>query len=153
MRRLGFFILALALSLFMYNFCSAAEHGGKEHGGKEHAGTMAKEPQSEDIRKAIADYISEKSKETGTLDILDEKTGQTRKLKFVRVHERVGKTGENYYSCADFIDTQTDETIDVDLDVKHADGTLRVVDVRIHKVDGKERYTYDDKDNRIPVKE
>ena len=30
-------------------------------------------------------------------------------------------------------------------------GALSVVDVRIHKVNGVERYTYDANDNRIPV--
>lgn len=132
----------------MYNVSFSAEHGGKEH-----AGAKAKEPQTEDIRKAMVDYVSQKSQETGTFDLLDEETGKMRNLKLIRVHERVGKTGENYYSCADFTDTQTDETIDVDLDVKHSNSTLKVVDIRIHKVDGKERYTYDEKDNRIPVKE
>ena len=30
--------------------------------------------------------------------------------------------------------------------------SLSVVDVRIHKLNGVERYTYDSQDNRIPVK-
>jgi len=29
--------------------------------------------------------------------------------------------------------------------------TIFVVDTRIHKVDGKPRYTYDENDNRIPL--
>ena len=37
-------------------------------------------------------------------------------------------------------------------DVKNEGGKLSVVDVRIHKINGKPRYTYDKNDNRIPVK-
>ncbi|HAH21202.1 MAG TPA: hypothetical protein DCL49_09910, partial [Candidatus Omnitrophica bacterium] len=99
------------------------------------------------------DYVLEKSKKTGTFDVHDPETGKTRKLSLVRVHERVGKTGEYYYSCADFTDTETGKLLDLDLDVEHKNGKLSVVDVRIHKVNGKERYTYDENDNRIPIME
>ena len=134
----------------------AAEHGGttqKEHGGtaqKEHGGTQA--PSADAIRAAMKNYVTEKSKATGTFDVVDPETGKARKLELLRVHERVGKTGTYYYSCADFKDTETGQPLDLDLDVQDTAGALDVVDVRIHKVDGKERYTYDANDNRIPVK-
>lgn len=129
----------------------AAEHGGKEHGGKEHGGAMVSEPSADQIRAAMSDYVAEESKETGTFDVYDEETGKTRKLSLIRIHERVGKTGDYYYSCADFKDTMSNETLDLDLDVENEDGKLSVKDVRIHKVNGKERYTYDANDNRVPV--
>jgi len=69
----------------------------------------------------------------------------------VRVHERVGKTGELYYSCTDMQDTSTGELLDLDFDVEANDEQLEVVDTRIHKVNGQERYTYDEQDNRIPL--
>ena len=67
------------------------------------------------------------------------------------MHERVGKTGDYYYSCTDMRDTSSRELLDLDFDVEHDNGLLTVVDVRIHKLNGKPRYTYDDKDNRIPL--
>jgi len=129
----------------------AAEHGGKEHGGKEHGGANISEPSADQIRAAMSGYVAEESKKTGTFDFSDKETGKTRKLSLVKVHERVGKTGNYYYSCADFKDTESNEMLDLDLDVASKDGKLSVADVRIHKVSGKERYTYDANDNRILV--
>jgi len=96
-------------------------------------------------------YVMEKSKATGTFDVVDPETDKTRKLELIRVHERVGKTGNYYYSCADFKEAESGQMLDLDLDVEDKGGKLSVVDVRIHKLEGKERYTYDANDNRIPV--
>ena len=153
------FIFAVVFSTLSF----AAEHGGstvgdtgsQEHGGKtqvqEHGGTAVKTPSQDDIRNTMKNYVIGKSQATGTFDIVDPETGKTRKLKLERVHERVGKTGDYYYSCADFKDTESGELLDLDLDVADNKGALNVADVRIHKVNGKERYTYDANDNRIPV--
>ena len=144
----------------------AAEHGGQEHGGatsaptaKEHGGTTQEhggqvaqvEPSAEQIRQAIRDYIAKTEKERGAFAIQDTATGATRTLSLIRVHDRVGKTGELYYSCTDMRDASSGETLDLDFDVDASAGGLNVVDARIHKVNGQPRYTYDDKDNRIPL--
>jgi len=151
----GIFLVAMSqLSL-------AVEHGGKattqEHGGKaatqEHGGTTteAKAPSSDDIRNTMQNYVEEQSKATGIFAVADPVTGTTRQLRLQRVHQRVGKTGNYYYSCADFVDTESGELLDLDLDVRDNNGVLSVADVRIHKVSGQERYTYDANDNRIPI--
>ena len=151
------------------------EHGGKEHAGKEHGGAAttqaapeapvappaaaestpttapAAEPSAEEIRQTIRDYISQIEQEEGSFTIDDEVTGQTRTLKLEGVHDRVGKTGELYYSCTDMRDTASQELLDLDFDVEAFEEGLDVVDVRIHKVNGTARYTYDQDDNRIPV--
>jgi len=159
MRKIFNLIMVLSLMLWSTAIVSAAEHGGtsvpkKEHGGtspKEHGGTSA--PSADAIRAAMKDYVMDKSKATGTFDIVDPETEKTRKLELIRVHERVGKTGDYYYSCVDFKDTESGQMLDLDLDVEDKGGKLNVVAVRIHKEDGKERYTYDENDNRIPLKE
>jgi len=135
---------------------SSKEQGGKEHGGKEHGGeekdaVSKASPTAEDIRRAMNDYVIEQSAKTGTFDVSDPETGNTRRLSLVRIHQRIGKTGDYYYSCADFRDVDSGELLDLDLDVEHKEGKSGVVDVRIHKLNGKERYTYDENDNRIPV--
>jgi len=160
---------------------SAAEHGGKEHAGSSTGVTSPAAPQAapapasssqtspaasqpstasataqtaptaEQIRKAIRDYIAEIETDEGAYTIDDEVTGQVRTLTLERVHDRVGKTGDLYYSCTDMRDTKTNELLDLDFDVESYDGQLEVVGERIHKVNGQPRYTYDDKDNRIPV--
>jgi len=158
MRKIFNLTMVLSLLLWSAAVVSAAEHGGasvekKEHGGtaaKEHGGTSA--PSADAIREAMKDYVMDKSKATGTFDVVDPETGEIRKLELIRVHERVGKTGNYYYSCADFKDTTSGQMLDLDLDVANKDGKLSVVDVRIHKLEGKERYTYDENDNRIPLK-
>lgn len=157
MRKVFNLIMVISLMLWSASFVSAAEHGGsavsKEHGGtaqKEHGGTSA--PSADAIRAAMKDYVMDKSKATGTFDVTDPETGKTRKLELLKVHERVGKTGDYYYSCADFKDTETGQMLDLDLDVEGKGGKLNVVDVRIHKLEGKERYTYDENDNRISLK-
>ena len=158
MQRVFVLILGMVVTLGLSQTVLAAEHGGKEHGGKaagaqEHGGTtQAKAPSNEDIRNAMKSYVEAESKKTGgNFEVLDPDTNETRKLQLIRVHERVGKTGDYYYSCADFRDTVSNETLDMDIDVEHKDGKLAVKDVRIHKVNGKERYTYDANDNRIPA--
>lgn len=148
-------VIALAAGVALWPVAGqAAEHGGKEHGGSavthEHGGQAAAEPSAEQIRQAIRDHIEEITVDEGSFAIEDEQTGQTRTLELVQVHERVGKTGNAYYSCTDMKDTATGELLDLDFDVAREDGGLEVTDVRIHKVNGQERYTYDSNNNRIP---
>ena len=109
------------------------------------------EPKAEQIRQAIRDYIAEIEADEGAYTIDDEVTGQVRTLTLERVHDRVGKTGDLYYSCTDMRDTKTNEQLDLDFDVEAYEGQLEVVGERIHKLNGEARYTYDDKDNRIPI--
>lgn len=161
MRNLFHVVLAVVVMAWAVSMSYAAEHGGKEHGGtatKEHGGAAAKEhggtanvPSADDIRAAMTNYVLDQSRATGTFDVVDPETGKARKLELIRVHERVGKTGDYYYSCADFKDTETGQMLDLDLDVEDKGGKLSVVDVRIHKLEGTERYTYDENDNRIPL--
>lgn len=125
----------------------AAEHGGKEHGGQ----AVKAEPSAEQIRQTIQDHVQGTVQKDGAFVIADPVTGTPRKLDFVRVHERVGKTGALYYSCTDMRDQQTGQLLDLDFDVKTEGEKLEVVDARIHKVGGQARYTYDEHDNRIPV--
>jgi len=139
----------------------AAEHAGKEHAGAthEHAGTpqveapKPVEPTHEEIRMAMQTYALEvTNKNGGFFPIHDDKTGQDRKLTFQRVHERVGKlsTRDGYFSCADFTDQTTEEALDVDFWVTMKEGgQLEVTASEVHKVNGKPRFTYNEKDEKI----
>ena len=162
MKKNQLLVVIACLLLGFNNSALAAEHGGKEHGGTPAAQPVAENPVSttdtqtgtapsdEDIRNAMQNHVMSNLVD-GSFQVLDPQTNKIRNLELVRVHERVGKTGNYYYSCADFKDKDSGESLDLDLDVEDKDGVLKVVDVRIHKVDGKERYTYDENDNRIPV--
>lgn len=158
MKKVFVMILGMLVTLGLSQAVLAVEHGGSEPGDKttgaqEHGGTaQAQTPDNEDIRGAMRSYVEAESQKTGgNFEVFDPGTNKTRKLSLTRVHERVGKTGDYYYSCADFQDVDSGELLDLDLDVEDQNGQLKVVDVRVHKVGGKERYTYDANDNRIPL--
>lgn len=172
----GFVVIGVSGLLGVASSVSAAEHGGQEHGGtttapregsgtaaphaKEHGGTTEEhggqavnaEPSAELIRQTIQSHVQGIAQKQGAFAIKDPVTGTTRNLEFVRVHDRVGKTGSLYYSCTDMRDQQTGELLDLDFDVNATGEQLEVVDQRIHKVAGQARYTYDEHDNRIPVR-
>ena len=159
-RSFGLAVLGVGAVVLWAVAVPAAEHGGKEHGGTAAAPAVPApvspppapiEPTAEQLRSTIHDYVQGIEADEGAFQIEDETTGATRSLTFVRVHERVGKTGDLYYSCTDMRDTQSGELLDLDFDVESSGEGLNVVDVRIHKVNGQARYTYDDQDNRIPL--
>ncbi len=108
-------------------------------------------PSSDELRQTIRDYILSQEERHGAFLILDERGEVNRRLSLVRVHERVGKTGDYYYSCTDMKDLGSGDELDLDFDISDQDGELKVVDIRIHKDNGKARYTYDDNDNMIPL--
>lgn len=167
MRQHGILVVATALGvsglLLWRPPVFAGEHGGKEHGGtatqeqggaapEEHGGhAVEAEPSAEQVRQAIRDHIAFTERKDGVFAIKDDVTGTSRTLQLVRVHERVGKTGDLYYSCTDMRDTSSGELLDLDFDVDATDGQLSVADVRIHKLEGQPRYTYDEHDNRVPL--
>lgn len=110
------------------------------------------EPTAEELRDTIRQYIAQRQSALGSFTLPDPRDqGKLRTLDLVRVHERVGKTGDYYYSCTDMKDAATGDELDLDFDVAAAGKGLQVVAVRIHKDNGKPRYTYDDKDNLIPL--
>ena len=109
-------------------------------------------PSAEQLRQTIRDFIQEQENGMGSFTVPDPKEkGKLRTLSLIRVHERVGKTGDYYYSCTDMKDVTTGDELDLDFDVADTEKELKVVAVRIHKDNGKPRYTYDDSDNLIPL--
>ena len=113
---------------------------------------MAAEPTAEQLRQTIRDYIKWHEGKLGTFTIPDSRQiGKLRTLQLIRVHDRVGKTGDYYYSCTDMKDVATGDQLDLDFDVSDKGSKLQVVAVRIHKDNGKPRYTYDEHDNLVPL--
>ncbi|MEW6732096.1 MAG: hypothetical protein AB1489_12280 [Acidobacteriota bacterium] len=147
------------------------EHPGKtqEHPGKakEHPGKPAppRELSAEEIRTAIREHIDGVLKvNTNLFPVKDTvaKPPASLKLEFVKVHDdkvsiiKAKKTGETdtYFACTDFKDPKTGTVYDLDFWMKQqANGKLKVVDTKIHKVGGQARYTYEgDTIVDIPVK-
>lgn len=117
-----------------------------------HPSPVFAEPAAEELRQTIRDYIDSMEQKMGSFTVPDSKEkGKLRTLTLIRVHERVGKTGDYYYSCTDMKDAASGDELDLDFDVADAGTALQVVAVRIHKDNGKPRYTYDANDNLIPL--
>ncbi len=109
-------------------------------------------PTPDQLRDTIRQYIQNQEQKLGAFTVPDPKLkGKLRTLSLIRVHERVGKTGDYYYSCTDMKDVASGDQLDLDFDISDMGKTLQVVAVRIHKDNGKPRYTYDANDNLIAL--
>ena len=108
-------------------------------------------PTIDEAHAAVSKYVQELTEDEGAFYIDDELTGETREVSLTQVHDRVDKAGDAYYIAVDMKDVKTSDSLEVDFDLESYEKELEVVDVRIHKVNGKERYTYDDRGNRNPV--
>ena len=104
------------------------------------------------VRAAAVEFIHSTEQNEGVFTLFDEKIVTNRQLKLERVYDRIGITEDHYYVCIAMEDLETGDVLDVDFDVKTIGGTPKVLDsrTRIHKVNGRARYTYDEDNNIIP---
>ena len=109
------------------------------------------------VMASIHDYILENKDEDGNITVKDDKTGEDLKLQFVEMHRPVRRLkGEGkFFACTDFRKPgSTDEYYDLDFWVDEKDGSLKVGDVKVHKVPVQEdgiwtqvdRYTFEGMD-------
>lgn len=117
------------------------EHPTEHPEGKKTAPSLTKD----ELADAIEAYVSEQSAKTdGYFIVEDDKTGDQLKLKLDKVHrKRLANVGKDkYFACADFT---TDAGKVYDLDVFMTGTTkdnLTFSEFSVHKVAGKERYTW-----------
>jgi len=127
---------------------------GKEH--PEHPEKQDAEITKDDIADAIEGYVDQQSDEkNGIFIVVDDVTGEKLELVLDKVHrDKLAKVGENtYFACADF--TTSDGVVyDLDVFMTGPDADNMVFDeFSVHKVDGKERYTWNEESDGIWVKE
>ena len=161
MRKLICVLSIFAVAICFSKISFAAEHPGtkaksKEHPDKapaaEHPGEHPGEKamlSAEEIIKGIKDNIDKVTKEhKGYYPVEDSEEGKHLNLKLVKVHEdRVSyiKKDEAYFACTDFITEDGKTTYDIDFWMKkNKKGELEVYKEKIHKKDGKARFTYKD---------
>lgn len=165
-------IVLLSLGLSAYGTLIAAEHAGEHpgqntnehageeaHGSDQHDGSQStnmseadrKNFGAEEIKNAIRGYITkDQDLKNGYFFIHDDKLEYDWKLTFSKLHpvRIITKDDETiYFACTNFdVKNDTDEysTLDLDFWMKPKDGELEPYKVRIHKVDGEERFTYRD---------
>jgi len=139
------FLLALALSLSAALAAVSALAQQKEH-PKEHP-QSAKKLSTDDLDAAIRAHIEEKSKASdGRFEVRDDVLNKTWSLELVRVHkDKLQALADGrYFACVDF--KAPDATmVDVDFFLKKDGDKLAVTDTTVHKIDGKARYNYEEK--------
>ena len=145
-----------AVIAFMLINCYAAEHPEHPKGKEKPA-----EPKltKEQLAEAIEAYVQKEAEANdGNFPVKDEKTGQTIQMKLEKVHrERLSKVGpDEYFACADF-KGYDGKKYDIDFFMKGTSKeNLAFSEFMIHKVDGKERYTWHEEKGvwkRKPVEE
>ena len=140
-----FFSLVLALSLSAVPAFAQQKEHPKEH-PQEHP-PSGKKLSTDDIDAAIRAQIEEKSKASGgRFEVRDDVLNKTWSLELVRVHkDKLQALADGrYFACVDF--KAPDATmVDVDFFLKKDGDKLAVSDTTVHKVDGKARYNYEEK--------
>jgi hypothetical protein len=145
-------ILALSLTALLAApvIAQQKEHP-KEHPQKKEPSEHPKSEKKfsvEDIDAAIRSNIEEKTKASaGKFVVQDDVLDKTWELELVRVHkDRLQALADGrYFACVDF--KAADGTmVDVDFFLKKDGDKLAVTDTSVHKIDGKARYNYEEKD-------
>jgi hypothetical protein len=103
---------------------------------------------AEGVKEAIRAYVATRAgQEGGHYALKDPVLGKTWRLEMDKIHDPVRtfeKDGKRiYFACSDFRSLDGPEILDVDFWLTPVGNGLKVAEVRIHKVDGKERYTYE----------
>ena len=156
MRKLICVLSIFAVAVCFSKISFAAEHPGTKAKSTEHPGkTQEEHPgdktmlSADEIIKGIKDNIDKVTKEhKGYYPLKDEEEGKDLKLSLVKVHEdRVSyiKKDDAYFACTDFKTDNGKTTYDIDFWMKkNKKGELEVYKEKIHKKDGKPRFTYKD---------
>lgn len=84
----------------------------------------------------------------------DDKLNKEWKLKLLRVHtDRIVSLGNNrFFACSDFKSVNSKDKLDLDfVATRSPDGTWKMEKVLIHKVNGRPRYTWNEKNEMVPL--
>ena len=142
MRRLT--VVALAAALGTLAFAEGAKPAGKPS-------EMQKR-----FEKVVKEYVKgESAKTAGAFVVKDDVLNKDWKLKLVRIHTKkiVSLGGDRWFACADLKETEGAKTpVDLDFFVAKADEKWAIEKVVVHKVDGKPRFLYNDKNEPVPAK-
>jgi YHS domain-containing protein len=103
----------------------------------EHPGHVANKRGWEVMSAVEQGALSEQAKNNGVFKLKDDKTGQVLNLEFIDTHQPIRQLDDNghYFACTDFRVVGTkDQIYDIDFWVNDKDGTMSVVQTKVHKV-------------------
>jgi hypothetical protein len=143
--------LSIFLATFLMGFpmACAEEHPGTK---VEHPGAVVEHPgkpvTADMVKQTIKDYVESQSKvHKGAFIVRDPELNKVWKLELVKIHDPVReykKDGKTiYFACSDFKSMESEDILDIDLWLVPAGDRLMVEEVKIHKLNGKARYTYE----------
>jgi hypothetical protein len=156
-------VIAAALALGLSARASAGEHPEhptatheKEHPKEEkheHPKKTKKPDLKKDYSRAVESFVMEETKKDGGLKVPDAVLNKTWNLKLLRIHKnRIADLGNGrYFACADLKENGSKTKVDVDFYATKTDMGWKVDEVVLHKVKGKPRFTYNDKNERVPL--
>jgi hypothetical protein len=142
--RLGTF-LVLAIGIVSGSPAVAFAQEQKEHPA-EHAEKLVVTKES--LADAIEDWVTHQTELLGGyFFVWDAEDEKALVLRLDKVHrERVARlSDEVYFACADFT-TKDGEVYDLDMFMAPEGGKLVTTEVKVHKKEGKPRYTWHEKD-------
>ena len=144
-------LIAFALLVCSAGMVIAQEH--PEHPTNKPAPKQQKAYTMDELEKAITAEIQNAQKADGSYHMKD--GDKTWNMKLDHVHkERLSRVdATTYFACTDF-KSDDNHTVDVDFFMKDDGQKLVLSDATLHKVDGKARYNWKEKDGywvRVPA--
>ena len=144
-------LLVFGLLLWVPSLAFSAEHPGTsttEHPGKAITADF--------VKKSIEQHVKDQAKSTGGVFIIrDEKLGKDWRLKLAKVHDPIRtfkKDGKTiYFTCSDFESLDGKDVLDIDFWMVPDGKKMKVIDTKIHKLNGKPRFAYEGIE-AIPIK-
>lgn len=136
------FALVIITGLLSLPLSGFAQEHPTEHPTEHPSHKAGTEISKETVAKAIEDYVASESElKGGYFLVYDEKAKEPLVLTLDFVHQdRLSRISrDTYFACADFNSTDG-KVYDLDMFVKETAGELEIVEITVHKVDGKARY-------------
>ena len=89
----------------------------------------------EDIKAAMMAHIAANQSDDGVLRLVDDQTGESLALRFVKIHDPVRQIdGSTYFACTDFtLDGKPEKVYDLDFWMRPEEGELKIYDTKVHK--------------------
>ena len=87
-----------------------------------------------EVQKIVREYLKEKTKHTGTLDIYDTELNAVRNLRTMKVYDGILEKNGSHIMQFDYRDIKRGSVVTVDIIIGSSEGSLAVKELRISKV-------------------
>jgi formylmethanofuran dehydrogenase subunit E-like metal-binding protein len=117
----------------------------------ENSGAAMEEPASAEMIAGVKEHLVMLTDKNGNINVEDPTSHANRTLEYIKVNDTVRKNGDTYSICVDFVDRNGGDKVNIDYDFQQQeDGSIKVTQSSVHKINDEEFYTYDAQNNRMP---